>query len=95
MGRSAGRDNPEKNMVLIPAGTFLYGDGEGKRELPAFRMGRTPGTNAEYARFVTAVGYEPPGHWEGGTPSREIADHPVTHVSWHDAVAYAERAGAG
>jgi formylglycine-generating enzyme required for sulfatase activity len=77
-----------KEMVRVPAGVFLYEERE-KIELPEFWIDRTPVTNAEYARFVAATGHEPPQHWEGKTPPKEIADHPVVYVSWHDAVAYA------
>ncbi len=80
-------------MLRIPGGKFLYGDEKEERELPEFMIGRTPVTNAEYARFVAATGHEPPGHWVGGAPPEQIADHPVTHVSWHDARAYAEWTG--
>jgi formylglycine-generating enzyme required for sulfatase activity len=77
-------------MIWISAGAFLYGDGNEKRELPEFWIGRTPVTNAEYAQFVIATGYEPPRHWEAGVPPDEIFNHPVTHVSWHDSMAYEE-----
>jgi formylglycine-generating enzyme required for sulfatase activity len=97
-----------KEMVRIPAGEFLYGDDKEKRELPEFWIDKTPVTNAEYARFVsdmevTNAEYvhvagidldcKPPEHWKGNTPPGEIADHPVTFVSWHDALAYAAWAG--
>ncbi|MDY7078466.1 MAG: SUMF1/EgtB/PvdO family nonheme iron enzyme [Chloroflexota bacterium] len=82
-----------KEMVRIPAGAFLYGDKHRRLELPEFWMDEAPVTNAEYARFVTAVGRKPPEHWQGETPPEQIANHPVTHVSWHDAIAYAEWAG--
>jgi formylglycine-generating enzyme required for sulfatase activity len=82
-----------KEMVRIPAGTFLYGDGKKERELPEFWIDKTPVTNAEYARFIAATEHKPPQHWEGERPTEEIAAHPVTYVSWHDAVAYAEWAG--
>jgi formylglycine-generating enzyme required for sulfatase activity len=49
-----------------------------------------PVTNAEYARFVAATDHEPPKHWKGKTPPEDTADHPVTHVTWHDAVSYGE-----
>jgi formylglycine-generating enzyme required for sulfatase activity len=86
------RDELEK-IVRVPAGEFLYGDEKKKVELPEFWIDKTPVTNAEFARFVAATGHEPPEHWKGKTPPKEIADHPVIYVSWHDAVAYAEWAG--
>ncbi len=78
-----------KEMVRVPAGRFLYGDGKQPRELPEFWIDKTPVTNAEYARFVQATVHDPPQHWKGKTPPVEIADHPVVYVSWHDAVVYA------
>lgn len=82
-----------KEMVRIPAGEFLYGDKKEKRALPEFWMDKTPVTNAEYAHFVAATNHEPPQHWTGKTPPKNIADHPVTYVSWHHAIAYAKWAG--
>jgi formylglycine-generating enzyme required for sulfatase activity len=82
-----------KAMVRIPAGEFLYGDNKEKRTLPEFWIDKTPVTNAEYAQFVQATDHQPPQHWKGKTPPKEIVDHPVTYVSWHDAVAYTEWAG--
>ncbi|MDY7076406.1 MAG: bifunctional serine/threonine-protein kinase/formylglycine-generating enzyme family protein, partial [Chloroflexota bacterium] len=82
-----------KEMVRVPAGKFLYGDGKKGMELPEFWIDKTPVTNAEFARFVEATGQEPPEHWKDKAPPKEITDHPVTRVSWHDAVAYAEWAG--
>jgi serine/threonine-protein kinase len=82
-----------KEMVRVPAGKFLYGDEKEERELPEFWIDKTPVTNAEYAQFVDATGHDPPLRWKGKTPSKDIADRPVTYVSWHDAAAYAEWAG--
>lgn len=82
-----------KEMIRVPAGKFLYGDEKKERELPKFWMDKTPVTNAEYARFVAATGQEPPEHWKGSTPPDDVADHPVTYVNWHDALAYGEWAG--
>jgi len=87
--------NPKdgKEMVRVPAGKFLYGDDKKEVELPEFWIDKAPVTNAEYARFLAETGHKPPGHWKGKTPPKEIADHPVTYVSWDDAAAYAGWAG--
>lgn len=88
-------------MVLVPAGPFLMGSDKAVDELafdnetpqhtvtlPAFRIGKYPVTNGQYAAFVAATGHRPPGHWLGNQPPPELRNHPVVNVSWHDAVAY-------
>jgi len=87
--------NPKdgKEMVRVPAGKFLYGDDRREVELSGFWIDKAPVTNAEYARFVAETGHTPPEHWQGKIPPKEIADHPVTYVTWHDAIVYAEWAG--
>jgi formylglycine-generating enzyme required for sulfatase activity len=82
-----------KGMVHVSAGPFLYGDDKQELNVREFWIDRTPVTNAEYARFIAATGHEPPNHWTGGKLPQEIADHPVTQVSWYDAMAYADWAG--
>jgi formylglycine-generating enzyme required for sulfatase activity len=47
-----------KEMIRIPAGEFLYGDNKQRMNLPEFWIDRTPVTNAEFALFVQATGYE-------------------------------------
>ena len=67
---------PPAGSVLVPAGEAALGvDGteepwslDNERpahtvHLPAFRIGRTPVTNAEYARFVEAGGYDQQRWW--------------------------------
>lgn len=113
---------------------LLPDDGEGPlrtSRIAPFRMDRTAVTNARFAQFVTATGYQTDAErfgwsfvfyamlpeamatrgavgvewwrqvegafWrmpEGpGTDTSRREDHPVTHLSWHDAEAFARWAG--
>jgi len=47
-----------------------------------------PVTNLEYKAFIDAQDYPAPTHWEGRQFPADLADHPVTYVSWEDAAAY-------
>jgi len=58
--------------------------------LPVYEMGRYPVTNDQYAAFAEDRDCEPPVHWDGKKPPRELAEHPVVNVTWLDAVAYCE-----
>jgi formylglycine-generating enzyme required for sulfatase activity len=91
----------EPELVLIPAGEFLMGsdperdprayEAEGPQHrvhLPDYHIARTPTTNAQYAAFVEASGYEAPNHWEGRKPPDGKEDQPVAYISWRDAMAY-------
>ncbi len=96
-------------MVYVPAGEFQMGSAEGDDDeepvhtvaLDAFWLDRTEVTNAQFQKFVNATGYEtlaePFGvDWKHpeGPNSQAVNSHPVVLVSWHDAVAYCEWAGA-
>ena len=52
-------------------------------------IAKYPLTNAQYRAFVQATGHRVPSHWEGGVIPEGKADHPVVHISWHDATACA------
>jgi iron(II)-dependent oxidoreductase len=95
-------------MVRVPAGWFLMGsDKKADRnayppELPqhrvyldAFDMDKYEVTAVQFLRFVLAAGRPPLVDWryDGGNFQESMANHPVMHVSWHDADAYCKWAG--
>ncbi len=94
----------EPETILIPAGPFLMGSSPGENIpaeetplheviLPAYRIGRYPVTNAQYAAFVQAEkGQEVPKKtgWFLREPPADKLDHPVVAVSWYDARAYCD-----
>ncbi len=82
-----------KEMIRIPDGEFLYGEGKEERTLPEYWIDKTPVTNAEYARFVAETGSTPPTHWPGQSSPLDKLDHPVTNISLENAIEYAGWAG--
>ncbi|MFO0616348.1 MAG: SUMF1/EgtB/PvdO family nonheme iron enzyme [Polyangiaceae bacterium] len=89
------------DLVLVPEGPFLFGPHRRRVDLDAFYIDRTPVTNGEFAAFVRATRYAPSDegsgrflhHFRGGKAPVGAEHHPVTHVSWTDARAYATWAG--
>ncbi len=83
-------------FVYVPAGEFEMGsDNGGSDEQPvhtvyldSYWIMQTEVTNAEYAKCVDAEVCRKPNNdrWNDNSYS----NHPVTNVSWHDAVAYAD-----
>ncbi len=90
-------------MIEIPAGPFVMGNDAGRDdEAPAheadllvFEIDKFAVTNADFAIFVEATGYETDAEKEGLSRFwRDAAEgketHPVVYVSWNDAKAYCE-----
>jgi len=83
--------------VWIPAGPFTMGAAAGNRderparlvELDGFYLDLCPITNAQYAAFAAATGYQP-RHWKPAPGSQDLA---AVNISWEDARLYAEWAG--
>jgi len=83
---------PEK-MVSIPPGQFLMGEEKIPVYVEGFEIDVYPVTNAEYGKFVEMRQHEPPEHWRGSAPPPALRNHPVTEVSWEDAIAYSQWIG--
>jgi len=80
-------------MLLVGAGPFHFGQkGAADAEtidLPPFYIDETEVSNSEYLRFCEAT-----GHAASQTPNYKThPDHPVSGVSYEDALAYASWAG--
>ena len=87
---------PLPELVLVPAGWFLMGSTQGQdNERPvhrvwvdAFQLGARQVTNAEYERFMTAIGVSAPPFWND--PHFNHPEQPVVGVSWFEAIRYCE-----
>jgi iron(II)-dependent oxidoreductase len=93
-------------MVKIPAGSFTMGSDNGAEDeapahqvdLPAFEIDKFEVTNADFAQFVKAAGYQTDAEKEKRTKNwQSVAEgkdnHPVVFVSWNDATAYCQWIG--
>jgi len=91
--RRTGKDG--KEMILIPAGEFVMGEGSNAHRvyLDAFYIVRYPVTNAEYNQFMDATKHNAPGHWANGQIPQDKENYPVVSMTWEDAAAYAQWAG--
>ncbi|MBI1882444.1 MAG: SUMF1/EgtB/PvdO family nonheme iron enzyme [Chloroflexi bacterium] len=92
----------EPEMLLIPAGPFLMGNpqdpesgGEWQQhevDLSAYKIGKYPITNEQYAPFVAQNPERRPqkAGWRFTNPPPDKLNQPVVGVSWDDALAYCE-----
>jgi formylglycine-generating enzyme required for sulfatase activity len=53
--------------------------------LPPYALAAVPVTNQLYAALVATGSSRPPIVWHGTLPPPELAMHPVTDISWHEA----------
>ncbi|MBK6431389.1 formylglycine-generating enzyme family protein [Candidatus Amarolinea dominans] len=103
LGQDDARERPRKpfepQTVFIPAGPFLMGSADPAAppaeqpqhtvHLPDFCIGKYPVTVREYAAFIKDRKAHPqPAGWFNRQPPADRLDHPVTDVSWFDALAY-------
>ncbi len=87
---------PDIDWVTIPAGEFIYGEGETQTTLylDAFEIARYPVTNAQYQCFIDDDGYEDNQWWQGlekQTVERSDwpqGNRPKVKVSWYEATAF-------
>ena len=90
----------EPELVLIPAGPFLMGSDQGSPEeapqhqveLEAYAIGRFPVTNEQFAQFIWDEGRvaAKPLMWQGNEPPESKLRHPVSGVTWEEALAYCQ-----
>ena len=91
----------EPETVYIPPGKFFMGREPGPQipawespahevDLPAYRIGKYPVTNRQYAEFIlqTRQSINPEAGWLGRTPPPDQLDYPVAGVTWYQAMQY-------
>ncbi len=94
LGRKTGPELPPRiatttgEMMLVPAGDFLFGEKKERTSLPAFYIDRTEVMNSAYAAFCRATNRRLPDGFPQDKPN-----FPVVSVSILDARDYAAWAG--
>ncbi|OQX14334.1 MAG: hypothetical protein BWK73_09810 [Thiothrix lacustris] len=85
---------PDIDWVKIPAGEFIYQDGQRLR-LDDYQMSRYPVTNQQFQAFKKAGGYNTDKWWEGLQKPDTLPSHrwtegnrPVESVDWYESIAF-------
>jgi len=78
-------------MMLVPAGSFLFGGEREAVNVPAFYIDKFPVTNREYETFCRDTGYRYPKYWN--EQRFRDADAPVVGVSVADALKFSRWVG--
>jgi len=97
----------EPDMVYVPPGPFIFGEGQKVNLEHGFWIDRFPVTNAQFCRFLNEKGNREEGggewvdlkrsrirqHGSQFTVESGYEEHPVVCVSWYGASSYAQWAG--
>jgi formylglycine-generating enzyme required for sulfatase activity len=76
------------DMVLVPEGSFRFGEKKESVPLPAFYIDKTEVTNEAYLKFVDEMHHTLPEQFP-----RDMPDYPVVNLTIDDARAFARWAG--
>jgi formylglycine-generating enzyme required for sulfatase activity len=87
---------PDIDWVDIPAGSFIYGEGETQQTLTLerFYIARYPVTNYQYQCFIDDGGYQDERWWldlvkpEPAEPHWKQSNRPREKVDWYEAMAF-------
>jgi formylglycine-generating enzyme required for sulfatase activity len=83
LGRRGWLPDDLDEFVPIPPGTFRYGDNRDRREISyRFWMARYPVTNAQFARFIEADGYNRSELWSEQGWTWRTGDYDSTAPDW-------------
>ncbi len=93
-----GTDKVDTENTHLKIGTVkpLYLDQKPQQAIHVdpFYIDKFEVTNREYKQFLLATLYhDRPSNWQGDDYPPQLADHPVTNVTWGEAMAYALWAG--